>query len=342
MHASTAPERGRGPILGGNMGTYIPVDSDPQIPPPYRFPGVTMQSFLLQANQHNLQALCDRQLNIGSLAERGFEYRAILPYVFLEFVVYPRMLFDMLPYSTWGFTTQNELYFKFFVAKYILIDGLFLLPMPWLTAFFPYIFVDNPWSVIAGRDVLGFPKLIAKFVAAGKPYPISAETFAIDQFATNGELKSRQFIKIDAADGIASLPVHNSWGLSQDDLAALDPTLRTALTPKPPIAAGRSPATQILRTVHLKQLRDPDTPTDACYQAIVEGAFEVENFQPVASPPAKIQLQQFATLSIGPTLGLSPVMPLHPLSQFTAPCDLRYTGATTVFENNQSGPISFW
>jgi hypothetical protein len=308
------------------MATYIELDSNPQIPPPYDFPDVTIRSFRLRADVVQLQAICDRCLNIGSLEARGFEYRAVLPFVDLEFLTYPRMLYGTLPYSEWGSATQQELYFRFFVAKYVLVGGWFLLPSPVITFFFPYIFVNDSWSLIAGREVIGFPKLIAEFRqgnSTGELYPIEAATLAIDSFSSDATLAARNFIAIRDAARSGPAPVQNSWALSPTDLEIF----RRALTIQEKIAP------RILRTIHLKQLRDPAAPKQACYQAIVEGEFSASNFRPFHLPPAEIHLQQYDTLSIATTLGLGPVMPLRPISQFAATCDVRYSGATTLFEN---------
>jgi hypothetical protein len=312
------------------MAAYIEADSDPQVPPPYLFPGVTVRSFRLGADIFQLQAVCDKFLNIGSLLDRGFEYRAIAPFVDLEFLTYPRMLYGAAPYSNWGFSTQQELYFKFFVAKFVLIGSL-LLPSPDIICFFPYIFVDNPWSAFAGREVIGFPKLIAAFQSGSSSsglYPIEAQTEAIDAFAPTAELTPLPFVSIGAAAAPSVIPFVNSWTLSATEIQALDPILQEALE----LAQASDPG--VLLTVHLKQLRDPGEPTNAAYQAIVEGQFAVANLQPFGLATAEITLFPHATLSIGANLGLSGPSPLQPLSQFAATCDLTYEQATTVFVNS--------
>src|SRR5579863_9833570 len=97
------------------MISFIQRDDNPEVPPPYKFPGITIMSFRLPAILSNLQVLCDQLLNIGSLADRGFEYRAFTDFVDMEIVTYPKMMFDEKPYSDWGYTSQQELYFRFYV-----------------------------------------------------------------------------------------------------------------------------------------------------------------------------------------------------------------------------------
>ena len=116
----------------------------------------------MPASLPKLQKLCDEMLNIGSLEDRGFEYRAFTDFVDMEFVTYPPVVFDQKPYSKRGYAQQQELYFRFYVWRFVSFFGL-LFPMPLPELCFPFIFVDNSWSMISGRDVIGFPKVMAEF-----------------------------------------------------------------------------------------------------------------------------------------------------------------------------------
>jgi hypothetical protein len=54
---------------------FILRSDNPEISPPYNFPGINIMSFRLPSTLANLQNLCDQLLNIGSLQDRGFESR---------------------------------------------------------------------------------------------------------------------------------------------------------------------------------------------------------------------------------------------------------------------------
>ncbi len=71
------------------MVAYITRDDSPEIPPPYEFTDITILSFRLMAKLSNLQDLCDQWLNVGTLAKRGFKYKACFPFVDMEIVNYP-------------------------------------------------------------------------------------------------------------------------------------------------------------------------------------------------------------------------------------------------------------
>ena len=139
---------------------YVDQIGDAQFPPPYSFPGVQVLSFRLAADLGALTTLCDEILNVGSLSDRGFEYRPIFSFVDLEILYYPVMGFGLFP--TLAFTSQHECYVRIFVMKYISLGGL-LVPDGELAIFCPFLVVDNPWSAFAGRDVLGYPKLVGTF-----------------------------------------------------------------------------------------------------------------------------------------------------------------------------------
>src|SRR4051812_14507526 len=101
------------------MAQFIVRADDPEVPPPYEFPGITIMSFRLPATLANLQKLCNDLLNIGPPPEqRGFEYRAVAGFVDMEIVTYPKMIFAQAPYNTWGFATQQEIYFRFMVWRF--------------------------------------------------------------------------------------------------------------------------------------------------------------------------------------------------------------------------------
>jgi len=322
------------------MATYLPFDCDPQIPPPYSLPGVTIQNFRLAANMAQQQLLVDQYLNIGDPSERGFYYQAYLPFVDMDFVHYPSMSYALPPFSGMGSITQNELYFRIYVVKFIPVLDLIWLPVPAIIGFFPYMFVDNSWSMIAGREVSGFPKLLASFNGPTqlpsqplRPFPIEASTLAFSSIGPGVQGQMAPFVTIQtlAPDGPGNIPVNNNWTLSQTDIDKLkqeDPAVAAALASVLPTGPS-----SVLRTVQLKQFRSAGSSTDACFQAIVEGQFTASNFQFLNPQSAQIQINAYLDLSIAAALGLGSAMPIYPISQYAATCDLLYTQEETIFQN---------
>jgi len=314
------------------MVAYIPRVDDPEIPPPYNFPGVTIMSFRLPAAMANLQALCDQFLNIGTLADRGFEYRAFLDFVDMEIVTYPKMVFAQAPYSTWGYASQQEMYFRFFVWKFVSLSGV-LIPEPLPEWSIPFIFVDNSWSMISGRNIIGFPKVTAQFsptpVLNANPFQISASALVLETHAPTTKLDWRPIVKIEPSNG-STQPPGGLWPWIGLGAQISDPLLNWLLQEM------LANVPNAFSTVQLKQFRDPSSPTDACYQAVVATPFTLSNIgAPTALPPVTITVEQYASLDIPGSLGFPAGVPLQPALQYAVTLDMSTRNATNLFVNSQ-------
>jgi acetoacetate decarboxylase len=313
------------------MVSFIQRVDDPEIPPPYKFPGVTIMSFQLPAKLANLQKLCNRLLNIGSLADRGFEYRAFTDFVDMEIVTYPKMMFDQLPYSQWGYATQQELYFRFYVWRFNLFGGL-LFPELFPQLCFPFIYVDNSWSMISGRNVIGYPKVMAQFnptpMLGTNPLQITASALAMETHSPNTELKMHPIVEINPSQAAPALP-NGIWpwvGLAAQD-RILDPNLQqqsqTFLAEDP----------NLFSTVQLKQFRD--LPTGACFQAVVETPFTPSNIGvPQPLPPVSVTVNSYASLDIPGSLGLPAGVALQPALQYSLSLDMSMQNGSDLFINS--------
>ena len=168
-----------------------------QNPPPFQFPNVEINSFRLSADLDKLTDLCDEILNVGDLEDRGFEFRPIFPFVDLEVLHYPRMEYGLFPPA--GFISQNECYVRIFVMKYFVFGGTFV-PDGEIAVFCPMLIVSNAWSAFAGRDVLGFPKLLGTFDPFSPTSPfttVSVEVFT--SFTEGVEARSQPVVAIAPA-----------------------------------------------------------------------------------------------------------------------------------------------
>jgi hypothetical protein len=305
-----------------SMADFVEQGGDPEIPPPYRFPGVSITSFRLKADLTILQALCDRFLNIGTLAARGFEFRAIIPYVDMEILYYPRM---EAPCSGKGYTSQREIYFRLFALKYQIVGDL-LIPTTELACFFPFIFVDNSWSMLAGREVIGFPKTLAAFdLPKSGPYPINVKTQVFKQYSANTPLSWETFVTVKAATGTsaaARVPAGLwPWG----ELVGINPLLQSMLEQSGVLQQ------RMFSTVHFKQFRDAEQATKASYQALVQGSFDVTSASNMAPmPPAEIVIADYVSLPIIRALGL-PGPNLTPLWQYSLQCDMEFGNTRDVY-----------
>ena len=313
------------------MIPFIMRDSDPQAPPPYRFPSVTIRSFLLDADWSALNVVCDETLNIGSFADRGFLYSPLpaFPYVSLDILTYPRME-DINPdYRNEGYSTQHECYFRIFVVKYLPFFGL-LLPVD-VAGFFPYMFVDQPWSLISGREVIGFPKVMAEFSIPDPPGDIVVSTGVLDPYGAATKLTVKPFVTIRSAPapaGVPPAPPKHEWPWGHMDVSKLD-SAHQALFQQVSLALSGG-----FSTVQLKQFRDPGNDACACYQALLRGAFTVGNVKLQSVDTAsRIEIPHYDSLQIASKLGLQPTgSSLYAtVAEYTVTCNMAYGDVTTEY-----------
>jgi hypothetical protein len=311
------------------MTSFIQRTDNPEIPPPYVFPGITIMSFRLPAKLAKLQALCDELLNIGSLADRGFEYRAFTEFVDMEIVTYPKMTFDEKPFSQWGYASQQELYFRFYVWKFDLIGGM-LFPDLFPQLFFPFMYVDNNWSMTSGRNVIGFPKVMAQFsppkVLGADPLQVVASAMVLKTHSPATKLDWKPIVEIKPAPGGAPQPLAGLWpwiGIAGNVFDPILDELLQLFLMEDPFAYS---------TVQLKQFRD--LPSGTCFQAVVATPFEPLNIGvPQPLPPVTITVHDYASLDIPGSLGFESGKPLQPSLQYSVSLDMRMGQGINLFVN---------
>ena len=322
------------------MIQFIQRSDDPEIPPPYKFPGVTIMSFRLPAKQANLQKLCDDMLNIGSHADRGFEYRAFTDFVDMEILTYPKMMFDEEPFSGWGYASQQEIYFRFYVWKFSLIWGVSF-PEPLPEFFFPFIFVDNPWSMTSGRNVIGFPKVMAKFdptpVLGLNPLRFSVSAMVMKTHSPQTKLDWAPFVEIEPSSAVTAQTQTPQGAWPWAGLGAAADAALGSLTSDPYLDANLQTLLEdfpeFFTSVQLKQFRD--LPTNACFQAVVNTPFMPENVKiPELLPPVTITVNKYASLDIPGSLGFPAGKPLHPSLRYKVSLDMSMKHGENIFINS--------
>jgi hypothetical protein len=122
--------------------------------PPFDFDGVTLRVFPLRARLDRLQRFVDGYVNLIP-REAGY-FRAFLPYVYLMVINYGRMSIDA---ENLGWVSQHEVTFSVPLEWYREQGGR-LVFQDW-AYISPFIYVDNELSMKTGREVYGWPKVMA-------------------------------------------------------------------------------------------------------------------------------------------------------------------------------------
>ncbi len=127
--------------------------------PPFLFRNVTARVFPLKANMARLTQFCDQYLNMD-IPPEIVHFTPALPYVYFTALNYGRMSAASLQAQGLGWVAQHEVCFTVVLQQWRKIHGK-LKFQDWATVS-PFIFVDAPMSQTTGRDVYGWPKVLAR------------------------------------------------------------------------------------------------------------------------------------------------------------------------------------
>ena len=279
------------------MIPYTQSVASQEVPPPYHFPGVTVNAFVWEAHLDKVQAYCDRFFNLGDAEDRGFVYgpAPMWPYAILLFIDYPVMISAStanigheVPYADRGIVSQREV----FIALPVLRRGIGpgrLITDSTLEWALPFIVVGEPMSAVCGREMLGLEKLRAEIQIGECSFP--------DSFRGQGSLPGwptleptvmqqiMRFLDVDTGPVLPTFrgrPDPNSlWTLFRSRVAGdVIDSMATAADSIETMSAGTMPTS--MQTVSLKQFRDAADPEKAIYQALVSCRSKysrIENFQ---------------------------------------------------------------
>lgn len=290
MSASPA-ERGN-PYLGPEIALLGPYDYD----------GVTMRVFPLRASPYALEKLCRCYLGIAPDIVR---VRPALPYVFLLAINYGRMSPEA---ASVGWVAQNEVVFSVPVEWSHREDGRW--ETRWATVS-PFIFVDEELSATTGREVYGWPKVLAWLDAEVNPWMtdprrrrrlMTLKTMAYSELYAGQRRRPRTLLEVEqeTSQALAQMPpdlqrlfsplsaVPRSLVETLSTAGVLAGTFASALS-----AIGDVPLRSMLAAmwrslcrrapdlcvdmINLKQFRS-SRPSSACYQALVNSPMQVRRY----------------------------------------------------------------
>jgi hypothetical protein len=185
--------------------------------------------------------------------------------------------------------------------------------------FVPFVFVDNDWSMISGRELFGFPKLDGKFSLppdATQMSPMSVKARILDPYklTTASELKT---IVVTGQSGDDTPPregVKQDWPFGAIN-ELYDRNVRAAPFPvSDPIKAQLEAAAGVaVRSFSLRQFRDAGSPTKASYRNVLRSNMSLTSFKRakiVANPlirfagTANAPYKSYTSLSLAEELGL--------------------------------------
>jgi hypothetical protein len=308
---------------------------DPQFAPEYDFRNVSLTGFILPAARSQLKRIIDAQLN-EPYPDRSYVYEPVSSDVILEYIDYGSMVAaNPPPHLTIDDSAgQHELVFRVLVGR---VDrGSRVAKKP--AMFCPFVFVDSTWSLISGREIMGYPKELATFtryvedgelaaccVRSRDRTGVVADVLTIDcrreqtfwglDFERDDQPRTTSATHPASKERRAGTRAHPWWGLdslqgSADFGTVVGPWLRG-------LDYG-------FGAVLLKRFGDASAPQKACYVEILEGDYIIQNAD-VNLPPTRARLDFGATDPFGlkAKFGVNPHVLVPPGSWYRATCDFR-------------------
>jgi hypothetical protein len=274
---------------------YIARGGEQVTPAPTRLQNVTHYGFVLDSDYDTLQTLCDTYLNAPTNGE--IDYRPVLPCVMLTFTDVESLQPQNPPHSQQGRISETE------VALWVLtvsMESRFI-PIPSHLAWFvPYIFVDNSYSMAGGREIYGYPKQLGTIQIPDNGQDadcFALETVGIKSFAPDTFAVSQPLLEVCRTDDGVLGDVATIWNGIEDAFNAATSRLIDGANWEIPGVSLISDFFNITLEdvierflnnflnrsetpiVFLKQFRDVEDGTRACYQAIVEAALTGVHFR---------------------------------------------------------------
>jgi hypothetical protein len=313
---------------------------DPQLAPPYKFLDVSARIFALEADETKLTKLCDKHINsVAAAAGQTFSIKPIQSVVLLEVLTYGKMFSTFEGREKMGYSSQNELFFAIPVALYDSEDDANKGIVHSVGLFTPFLFVDNDWSLVSGRDIVGFPKLEGEFRMPSDATvltPTSIKARVLDPFQHDTESRFETIVHIESSD-VQSLETDSAsaaWPFGP--LPQLyDATNRAAPFP---VAADimtllEAAAGDRVNDFTLRQFRDGTSPHKSSYQSVLRSELILDSFENLGLfNNAFVKVYNHASLPLVDILGLT-VLPsgkIEPELAFLFQGDFRFDIGETL------------
>jgi len=306
---------------------FVEYPGMPVYPPTYHQKDITLFQFALEADAQCLRQLVDRLLNPGA-GTRPFQ--ALGRWVLLQSGRIGGNTSDA-PWSSFGTGAETSVSFLIPVVRWNGWGGPGAKPVD-VGFFAPWVFVDHPLSVIAGREVLGMAKQLAVFDPRSALDDVTMSTMVVDRLSPESPVVEAPLVHIrprgTASSEAASRSLHPADVLDRATAALVGGGL-TSLTRAGGLIRALLGRPRV-RFFSLRQLRDGKVPTRAAFQEVTRASMALGELS-FRRPGSRhtIELVEHASHPIARELGLARG-PLTPVAEL----EVHVTDATLEREND--------
>jgi hypothetical protein len=247
--------------------SFIPRGGEYSFPPPYRAENVQYYAWILDADLGALQDMCDRYLNAPLGGKR--RYTPVGPFVMMVALKLDHLRSLTPPYDAMGMFVEKEM------AVWVMIIDEVEKRMFW---FIPYMWVDNGYAMVNGRELFGFPKQLGTFdipATADKADLLTMETLVFKKFSPDTYATTIKLISIARTTEIQHEftpgAIANDFGAMTKELLRLLGDEMSLLGNAKTLIREMDDLVHLnMPMVFIKEFRDATNTTGACFQSVVE------------------------------------------------------------------------
>jgi hypothetical protein len=291
--------------------TYVEYGPRMTFPAPFESAEGSFVGVVLKGDEDKIKALVKKMLN--EPAQGAIEYEPLGPCVLMMAGQFKRQYSLVPTFVNAGYASETGLVFWVPVRA---TQG----DEQHLRLVAPYVFVDNPMSLLCGREDFGYAKTMALFAPQGglgqkvevspfggnfgsgsqAGYHRVIELVAVGALPMTGGLVSGADIaNPETPEAVASELFLRATGEMEPDTGVPLPNLALLLELVKDLVGKQA------REVFLKQFRDVQPANAACYQAIIEAPLQFTNVQPSVSPHEwTVNITPLASYPLGDELGI--------------------------------------
>ncbi|MDE2623755.1 MAG: hypothetical protein KGM83_11260 [Betaproteobacteria bacterium] len=298
--------------MGSNLPEYVVRPGEPSRKPPFACVGMQLYGFYVEGDQKTIQEkLVDPVLNAPRGAKHA-QYRSFTDFILVTYSITAKCESTRMPDRDYGYVP--EYCWTVWVPLLLVKEELGLHVAQQLVMYPAFIEVDNEWSLVAGREVYGFPKNqgpITIPLPDEDPALFSNASLVFKKYGADTRAQTAELMRIERTRKLSTAA--EAWEDLEDAIKAVAGFLHQSDGLPVPgfdlivdlllLARHRE-----VPAVFLKQFRDAIDGTRACYQAVIGAGCEVTGFHGGGLLDGEYTLTttDYDSIPIASSLGLDP------------------------------------